>query len=70
MITSGWQKVVKFTHLISKGDSNKCYVKFVFQKVFKNSIALLTSPFLVILQTFFTQRALKDKLGTPSSLGH
>ena len=38
MITSGWQNVVKFTHLISKEDNNKCYVKFMFgsfQKLFK-----------------------------------
>ena len=31
MITSGWQKVVKFAHLISKeGENKKCYVGYVF----------------------------------------
>ena len=29
---------------------------------------LLRSPFLVILQTFFTQRVLKGKLGSPRAL--
>ena len=40
-------------------------------KFFENSIKLLTSPFLAMLQTFFTHRALKGKLGTPRALeGH
>ena len=57
--------MVKFTHLISKErDNNKCYVKYVLWKVFKDCIKLLASPSLVMLQTFFTQRALKGKLGT------
>ena len=47
--------MVKFTHLISKGDKNKCYVKFVFGEVFKNSIKLLISPLLVMLQTFYSK---------------
>ena len=72
MITSGWQSVVKLAHLISKKrDNNKCYVKFVFWKVFKSSIKLLYIPFLVILHTFFTGRSLIGKLGTQRSLhGH
>ena len=51
-------------------ENNKCYVKYVFWKVFKNSIKLSTSPFLVILQTFFIWRALERKLGTQRALGH
>ena len=70
MITSDRQNVVKFTHLISKGDNNKCYVISVFRKVFKNSIKLSTSSFFVMLQTFFTHTALKDKLSTPRVLRH
>ena len=64
--------MVKFTHLISKeGENNKCYVLYVYLEVFKNSIKLSASLFLVMLQTFFTQRALKRKLGTQRSLqGH
>ena len=34
----------------------------------KNSIKLLTSPFTVMLQTFFTRRALKGNLGTQMAL--
>ena len=64
MIASGLQNVVQFAHLISTEGQNKCYVKYVFSKVFKNSIKLLTSPFPKILQTFFTRRALKGKLST------
>ena len=56
--------MVKFTHLISKGDKNKCHVKFIFGEVFENSIKLLISPLLVMLQTFFFQSARKGKLGT------
>ena len=56
MITSSWQDLVTFRHLISnEGDNNKCYVGFVFWKVFKNPIKLLTSPFLVMLQTFLLE---------------
>ena len=74
--------MVKFTHLISKeGENNKCYVLYVYLKVFKNSIKLSASLFLVMLQTFFTQRALKRKFkvtpralegnsGTRRGLGH
>ena len=42
--------------------------KYVFWKVFKNPIKLLTSPFLVMFQTFFTQRTLKGILGTHRAL--
>ena len=39
--------------------------------MFKNSIKLLTRLFFSINQTFFTQRALKGKLGTKRALqGH
>ena len=31
---------------------------------------LLMSAFLVMLQTFFTRRALKEKLGTPRALAN
>ena len=48
----------KFTHFISREEKkNKGYVKYVFWKVFKNSIKLLTSSFPVILQTFFIQKS-------------
>ena len=48
----------KFTHFISwEEKNNKGYVKYVFWKVFKNSIKLLTSSFPVILQTFFIQKS-------------
>ena len=44
------------------------------EKVFKNSIKLLTTPFFVMLQTFFAQKALNGKLdiqeGTRSALGY
>ena len=52
--------------------NNKCYVRYVFWKVFKNSIKLLTSPFLLTLQNLFTRRALKGhSKGTLRSLqGH
>ena len=44
----------KLTYLISKeGENNKYFGKYVFWKAFKNSIKLLMSPFLVMLQTFF-----------------
>ena len=37
MITCGYRNLVKFTHLISKEvENNKCYVKYVFRKFFKN----------------------------------
>ena len=42
-----------------KAFRNKPYVKYVFWKAFKNSIKLLTSPFLVTFQTFFIRGALK-----------
>ena len=55
MVSSDQQSVAKFTHLVSKeGENNTCYVKYVFWKVFKNSVKVLTSPFLVMLQTYFT----------------
>ena len=52
--------------------NNKCYVRYIFWKVFKNSIKLLTSPFLLTLQNLFTRRALKGhSKGTLRSLqGH
>ena len=52
--------------------NNKCYVRYVFWKVFKKSIKLLTSPFHLMLQNLFTRRALKDhSKGTLRSLqGH
>ena len=66
MITSSWQDLVTFRHLISnEGDNNKCYVGFVFWKVFKNPIKLLTSPFLVMLQTFLLEEHSKGR-----ELGH
>ena len=56
MITSSRQNVVKFTRPTSKeGENNKCYVKYVFWKVFKNSVQLLIGPFLVMLLTFFLE---------------
>ena len=65
MITSEWQNVVKVTHLISKEiGNNKYYVKYVFRKVFENSIKLLKGPFLVMFQNFLIRRALKGELGT------
>ena len=61
--------MVKFTHLISKeGENNKCYVKYVFFKVFKNSVKLLMNLFLVMLRPFFTHTALKGKLNTQRAL--
>ena len=38
------------------------------EKVLKNCIKLLKSPFQVMLQTFFTSRALKGHLGTQRAL--
>ena len=59
--------MVKFTYLISKeGENNKCYLKHLFWKVCKNSMKLLTSPFLVILSDFhvihlfFTEKAQRE----------
>ena len=66
---------VKFAFLIfNYGENSKCYVKHVFWKVFKNSMELLTSPFLVMLQNFllllfFTfTKAFNVKYGTPRAL--
>ena len=75
MITTGSQKVVKFTHLISKeGENNKCYIKYVFWKFFQNSIKLLTSPFLVVLQAFLLEERSKEnwalKRHTSGHQGH
>ena len=44
----------------------------MYSEVFKNSLKLLTSSFLVVmLWTFFTRRVLKGKLGTQRALqGH
>ena len=72
MITSCYQNVVNFTYLMSKeGKNNKRYVKNIFWKVFENSTKLITSSSLVMLWTFFTQRTLKEKLGTQRALqGH
>ena len=39
--------------MITFGENNQYHVKCVFWKVFKNSIKLLMSLFLLILQTFF-----------------
>ena len=58
MISSGWQTMVKSAHLISKADKNKCYVKFVFRKVFKK----LYKPFHVA--DFFYSK------GTQKEIGH
>ena len=52
----------------SYGKNDKCYVKYVFWKVFKSSTKFFRSPVLVILETFFTWRALKGKLGTQRAL--
>ena len=69
MITYGSKNGVKFKYFISReGENNKCYLKNVFWKIFKNALKLLTSPFLAILQTFFTQTVLKRKLGTQRAL--
>ena len=58
----------KFIHLIPKeGDNYKCYVKFVFWKVFQNPIKLLTSPYLYSQST---QREIRDSSGTRRALGH
>ena len=56
------------TSYLKEGESNKFHVKYVFWKVFKNSIKLLASPFIVMLQTFFSRRAPKGKLGTQRAL--
>ena len=57
--------MVKFTNLIFKEtENNKCYVKYIFWKVFKNPIKLWKSPFPVMLQNFLTKRALKGHLRT------
>ena len=63
--------MIKFTYHTSKeGENNKCNVKYVFWKVLR-TLKLLTSPFLVMLQTSFTQWALKGKLGTSRAFqGH
>ena len=69
MIKSCYQNVVKFTHFISKEEeTNKCHVKHVFWKRFKNSIKQLASLFLVRLQTLFIRRALKGKKVTQTAL--
>ena len=48
---------VKFAFLIfNYGENSKCYVNHVFWKVFKNSMKLLTSPFLVMLQNFLLEK--------------
>ena len=66
---------VKFAFLIfNYGENSKCNVKHVFWKVLKNSMELLTSPFLVMLQNFllllfFTfTKAFNVKYGTPRTL--
>ena len=69
MIKSCYQNVVKFTHFISKEEeTNKCHVKHVFWKRFKNSIKQLASLFLVRLLTLFIRRALKGKKVTQTAL--
>ena len=69
MIKSCYQNVVKFTHFISKEEeTNKCHVKHVFWKRFKNSVKQLASLFLVRLQTLFIRRALKWKKVTQTAL--
>ena len=65
MIISGLQNVVKFMHLISK-EAVKEVLKFCVTFL-KNPIKLLTSPFPMMLQTFFTRRALEGGLGTRRS---
>ena len=66
MIKSCYQNVVKFTHFISKEEeTNKCHVKYVFWKCFKNSIKQLASS---RLQTLFIRRALKGKKVTQTAL--
>ena len=56
-------------HLISiEGENNKCYIKVCVLKVFKNSIKLLASPFLVMFRTVFTRRTLKGKLALQKHL--
>ena len=66
MITSGWQSVVKFAHLISKkGDNNKFYVKFVFWKVFKSSIKLLTIPIFRNVAHFLYSKGAQRSIGHP-----
>ena len=42
-----------YTSYFQGWKNNRCYVKYVFWKNFKNSIKLLKSPFIVMLQTFF-----------------
>ena len=37
----------------------------MYSEKFLKTLKLLASQFLVMLQTFFTQRASKGKLGTP-----
>ena len=67
--------MIKFTHHIyMESENNKCYVKNISWKVFKNSIKLLTSPFLVMLQTFFysmsTQREIVHSKDTWRAFEH
>ena len=59
MITSSWQNVENIHILFPRKETSvrKCYVKFVFWKVFKNSIKPLISPFLVMLLTFFSLKS-------------
>ena len=68
-----------YTSYFQRRQQYMCYVKLVFWKFFKNFTKLLTSWFLVMLQIFFNQRALKrhskgnwafKALGTWRPLGH
>ena len=76
IITSGWQNVVKiYTSYFEKRRKQKKLNKGVYSEkpyiktLFKNSIKLLASPFLVMLQTFYSKSTQKKIcLGTRRAL--
>ena len=66
MIKSCYQNVVKFTHFISKEEeTNKCHVKHVFWKRFKNSVKQLASLFLA--DAFYSESTQREKSHSNSS---
>ena len=52
-----------YTSYFQGWKNNWCYVKYVFWQIFKNSIKLLKSPFIVMLQTFFYLKSSQWEIG-------
>ena len=72
MITFNWLNEAKLTNLISKkGDSKKCHVKFVFWKVFSESICCNVADFFLLVEHSKGNWALqRHSKGILRALGH